>query len=65
MSPGFRAEDTNTSREAEFAARFQIPTSHGSHEDLVADPDVDVVYVSTPHPFHHENALLVPDGRPR
>ena len=46
----------------DFAARFQIPTSHGSYADLVADPDVDVVYVSTPHPFHHENALLALDA---
>jgi predicted dehydrogenase len=42
----------------EFAARFDIPSSHGSYEDLVADPDVDVVYIATPHPFHYENALL-------
>lgn len=46
----------------EFAARFQIPSSHGSYEDLVADPDVDIVYISTPHPFHHENALLALDA---
>ncbi|MCU1512909.1 MAG: oxidoreductase [Arthrobacter sp.] len=43
---------------AEFAAKFQIASAHGSYEDLVADPEVDVVYVSTPHPFHYENALL-------
>lgn len=42
----------------EFAAKFPIASAHGSYEDLVADPDVDVVYLSTPHPFHHENALL-------
>jgi predicted dehydrogenase len=42
----------------EFAAKFHVPSAHGSYEDLVADPEVDVVYVSTPHPFHHENALL-------
>ena len=48
----------NLSSAREFAARFSIPTSHGSYEDLVGDPDVDVVYISTPHPFHHENALL-------
>ncbi|HEY0259881.1 MAG TPA: Gfo/Idh/MocA family oxidoreductase [Lacisediminihabitans sp.] len=41
-----------------FAAEFGIPTAHGSYEALVADPDVDVVYVSTPHPFHAEAALL-------
>ena len=48
----------NLASAGEFAARFNIPTSHGSYEDLVADPAVDVVYISTPHPFHHENALL-------
>ncbi len=41
-----------------FAARFGIPTAHGSYEALVADPDVDIIYVSTPHPFHAENAAL-------
>jgi predicted dehydrogenase len=41
-----------------FAARFDIPHAHASYEALVADPDVDIVYVSTPHPMHHENAKL-------
>jgi len=41
-----------------FADRFEIPNRHGSYEELVADPEVDVVYVATPHPLHHPNALL-------
>jgi predicted dehydrogenase len=41
-----------------FAARFGIPAAHGSYEALVADPEVDVIYVATPHPMHAENALL-------
>ncbi len=41
-----------------FAAEFGIPHAHGSYADLVADPGVDIVYVSTPHPLHAENALL-------
>jgi predicted dehydrogenase len=48
----------NAASAQEFAARFHLPSSHGSYADLVADPDVDVVYVATPHPFHHEHALL-------
>lgn len=32
--------------------------AHGGYESLVADPDVDVVYVATPHSHHHEQALL-------
>jgi predicted dehydrogenase len=42
-----------------FAATHGIPNSHGSYEALVADPEVDAIYISTPHPFHYENAKLV------
>jgi len=45
-------------RARKFAQEFGVPHAHGSYGDLVADPDVDVIYVSTPHPFHKENALL-------
>ncbi|NNN03814.1 MAG: Gfo/Idh/MocA family oxidoreductase [Acidimicrobiaceae bacterium] len=43
-----------------FADEFDVEHTHayGSYEELVADPEVDVVYVGTPHPFHHDNALL-------
>ncbi|ASD21120.1 oxidoreductase [Cryobacterium sp. LW097] len=41
-----------------FAAEFGIPTAHPSYEALVADPEVDIIYVSTPHPFHAANATL-------
>lgn len=44
-----------------FAAEYDIPTAHGSYEDLVADPDVDIVYIATPHPGHVHNALLALD----
>src|SRR5256884_1404164 len=42
----------------QFADEFDIPNRHASYEALVADPEVDVVYVATPHPLHHANALL-------
>jgi predicted dehydrogenase len=41
-----------------FGAEFGIANRHASYESLVADPDVDVVYVATPHPAHHDNAVL-------
>ncbi|MET1017799.1 MAG: Gfo/Idh/MocA family oxidoreductase [Leifsonia flava] len=41
-----------------FAAEFGIPNAHPSYAALVADPEVDVIYVSTPHPFHAEHATL-------
>jgi predicted dehydrogenase len=41
-----------------FGERFGVPRRHDSYEALVEDPEVDVVYVSTPHPMHHPDALL-------
>lgn len=41
-----------------FSEKFSIPTAHDSYEALVADPAVDVVYVATPHTYHHAHALL-------
>ena len=41
-----------------FADEFDIPNRHASYEALVADPDVEAVYVATPHPMHHADALL-------
>lgn len=49
----------------EFGERFAIPGRHGSYEDLVADPEVDAVYVATPHPMHRPAALLALEaGKP-
>jgi predicted dehydrogenase len=41
-----------------FGAEFEIPNRHASYEALVGDPDVDIVYVATPHPQHHDAVLL-------
>jgi predicted dehydrogenase len=41
-----------------FAHEFGIQTAHDSYESLVTDPNVDIIYVATPHVFHAENALL-------
>lgn len=40
-----------------FASEFNLPTAHGSYEALLADQEVDAVYISTPHPMHAEWAI--------
>src|SRR5574341_601899 len=40
-----------------FAAEFGIPHRHASYTALANDPDVDVVYIGTPHTLHYENTL--------
>jgi predicted dehydrogenase len=42
----------------EFGARHGARAAYGSYEELVADPQVDVVYVATPHNHHHAHARL-------
>ena len=41
-----------------FASQHSIPTTHASYESLVADPQVEAIYVSTPHSEHVDHALL-------
>lgn len=41
-----------------FAGRFGIERAHAGYADLVADPDVDIVYVATTHNFHLAHAEL-------
>ncbi|RYE96424.1 MAG: Gfo/Idh/MocA family oxidoreductase [Oxalobacteraceae bacterium] len=41
-----------------FGHEFGALASYGSYEALVANPDIDLVYIGTPHPQHVENALM-------
>ncbi|HSE09827.1 MAG TPA: Gfo/Idh/MocA family oxidoreductase [Nocardioidaceae bacterium] len=58
-------------RRLESAERFGLAhggpdtRAYGSYAELVEDPDVDVVYVATPHALHHQHAMLAFDaGKP-
>jgi predicted dehydrogenase len=48
-----------------FADEFDIAGRYDSYEALVDDPQVEAVYVATPHPMHFENAMLALErGKP-
>src|SRR5690606_14560867 len=60
-SSGFKVAAVGSRSQASadsFAPEFGIATAHGSYEALVADPGVDAIYVSTPHPCHAPAAKL-------
>ncbi|MBN8217400.1 MAG: aldo/keto reductase [Spirochaetes bacterium] len=40
-----------------FGAEFGVPRRHPSYEALLADREVDAVYIATPHPFHAELSM--------
>ncbi|MBA3524527.1 MAG: Gfo/Idh/MocA family oxidoreductase [Geodermatophilaceae bacterium] len=44
-------------RARDFAGRHGAPRAYGSYREVLDDPDVDVVYVATPHPHHHAVAM--------
>jgi predicted dehydrogenase len=50
-------------RAADFARRHDVPRWYGSYDDLLADDEVDAVYVATPHSWHavHGRAVLEAD----
>ena len=45
-----------------FASRHGIAKAHGSYQGLAADPNVDIIYVATPHPLHAQNATMALEG---
>lgn len=40
-----------------FAQEHGVERAYGSYQELMEDPDVDIIYVATPHPFHAENTI--------
>ncbi len=53
------AVGSRTAESAEaFGKQFEVPHQHASYEALVSDPDVEAIYVATPHSCHRENTLL-------
>jgi predicted dehydrogenase len=55
----------STARAQEFAQQHGFRKAYGSYGEIAQDPDVDVIYIATPHPLHCENTLMCLDrGKP-
>ncbi len=49
----------------EFATEHNIPAAYGSYEEMLDDPEVDLVYIATPHSHHFAHAMLALEhGKP-
>ena len=42
----------------EFAKEFRVIKAYGSYEEMIKDPEVELVYIATPHSLHYEHAKL-------
>ncbi|MCA9883601.1 MAG: Gfo/Idh/MocA family oxidoreductase [Anaerolineae bacterium] len=42
----------------EFGDKYNVPHRHGNYDDLANDPDVDAIYIASPHSHHHEHMML-------
>ena len=55
----YAVASSDKQRANEFAETYKIPHAFGSYDGLLTLPDLDVVYVATPHVKHHEHVLLL------
>jgi predicted dehydrogenase len=55
------ASSSSVSRASTFLKDIKAPSSakaYGSYAELVKDPDVDIIYIATPHSHHFQNTML-------
>lgn len=62
------ASSSSAQKAADFCAKVDAPIQtrmYGSYSELVADEEVDIIYVATPHSHHFQNAMLALEaGKP-
>mgnify|MGYP000274917549 CR=1 FL=1 len=56
---GYAIAARNLDRAQKFAKEWGFEKAYGSYEELVNDPEVELIYIATPHPFHIEQRLEV------
>jgi predicted dehydrogenase len=45
-------------RATDFANTYQIEKIYTDYEQMLADPDIDIIYIATPHNFHYQQAKM-------
>ncbi len=61
----FAIASRSTQRAETFARQYQAERFYGNYRSLAADPEVDIIYIATPHSAHYENTLMcLEEGKP-
>jgi len=48
----------STKRAVDFANTYQIEKTYSDYEQMIADPEIDIIYIATPHNFHYQQAKM-------
>lgn len=55
----------NQEKAEAFANKWGFTKAYGSYEELASDPEVDLIYIATPHAMHYDNAhMCIEKGKP-
>ncbi|KPK87148.1 MAG: hypothetical protein AMS27_03325 [Bacteroides sp. SM23_62_1] len=59
----FAVASRSGKRARDFARQYEAPRSYQGYEKIIRDPEVDIIYIATPHTMHFENTLLCLENR--
>lgn len=54
----FGVASRSSEKAKSFGGKFRADKYYGTYQELADDPQIDVVYIATPHPFHFENTMM-------
>ena len=54
----FAVASRSEERARDFARQYKAPHYYQGYEKIVQDPEVDIIYIATPHTLHAENSIL-------
>jgi predicted dehydrogenase len=54
----YAAAARNLDNAKQFAIELGFEKAYGSYKEMVQDPEVDIVYIATPHAMHMEHSIL-------
>lgn len=55
---GYAVASRDLEKARQFAEKWKFTKYYGSYEEMVKDPDIQLIYIATPHSMHYENAKL-------